>query len=130
VMSYRAWQQHYGGDSAVIGAAFTMNTVQFTVAGIVPPGFFGDQLRPDPPDFWLPLSTEPALNGNGAILNHPDTDWLYIVGRLKPAVNPARVQSEVTAQLQHWLSIQPNVRARDRAQLSRQHIVITPAGRG
>jgi predicted permease len=130
VMSYRAWQQRFGGDSSAIGTTFTINTLPYTLAGIAPPGFFGDQLRPDPPDFWLPLSAEPGLNGNGSILNHADTDWLYIIGRLKPGVNPAGVQSEVTVELQHWLSIQPNLRAPQRAELSKQHIVITPAGRG
>src|SRR5215472_5819515 len=49
VMSYRAWQQHYGGDPSVVGATVTINTVPYSVAGIAPPGFFGDQVRADPP---------------------------------------------------------------------------------
>jgi predicted permease len=130
VMSYRTWQQHFGGDPSVIGSTFVINTVPYTVAGIAPPGFFGDQLRPDPPDFWLPLSTEPALNGQGSILNHPDTDWLYIIGRLKPGVRPASVQSEVTVELQRWLGAQPDLTTRDRAKLQKQHIAVVPAGGG
>ncbi|HUI42785.1 MAG TPA: ABC transporter permease [Terriglobia bacterium] len=130
VISYRTWQQHFGLDPSVVGAAFTINAKPYNVAGVAPPGFFGDQLRPDPPDFWIPLSTEPALNGQGSILNHPDTDWLYIVGRLKPGARPAAVQSKVTVQLQHWLSVQPDLTARDRAELSKQHIVVVSAGGG
>lgn len=130
VMSYRTWQQHFGGDPSVIGSTFTINTLPYTLAGIAPPGFFGDQLRPDPPDFWLPLATDPALNGQSSILNHPDIDWLYLIGRLKPGAKPASVQSEVTVELQQWLTAQPDLTARDRADLSKQHIVVVPAGGG
>ena len=31
----------------------------FTVIGIAPPGFFGDTLRSDPPDMWIPIQQEP-----------------------------------------------------------------------
>jgi MacB-like periplasmic core domain len=55
VMSYRAWQQHYGYDAGVIGSTFVINGKVFTIAGITPPAFYGDRLTSDPPDFWLPL---------------------------------------------------------------------------
>src|SRR6185437_7167131 len=84
VMSYRAWQQHYGGDPTVIGSTFVINSKVFTLAGITPPGFFGDSLTGDPPDFWLPLGSEPLLSGPGSILRLPGEFWLYITGRIKP----------------------------------------------
>ncbi len=130
VMSYRTWQQHYGLDPSVIGATFTFNTVPYTVVGIAPPGFFGDQLRPDPPNFWLPAATEPELDGDNSILNHPDLHWLYAIGRLKPGVNPTRVQSELTLELQRWLAGQPDLSARDRSLLGKQHIELVPGGAG
>jgi MacB-like periplasmic core domain len=52
VMSYRTWQQHFGGDASAVGGTFTINTMPYTVVGIAPPGFFGDTLRSDP----LPIS--------------------------------------------------------------------------
>jgi predicted permease len=130
VMSYRTWRQHFGLDPSVIGAIFTINTMPYTVAGIAPPGFFGDQLRPDPPDFWLPLATEPALRAQNSILSREWDNWLYIIGRLKPGAQPLRVQSEVTVELQRWLSAQPDLTAHDRSELSKQHIVVAPAGGG
>ena len=57
VMSYRVWRQRYGGDPSVIGSTFLIETAPFTIVGIAPPGFFGAVLRPDPPDFWMPLAT-------------------------------------------------------------------------
>jgi len=130
VMSYRAWQQHYGGDPSVVGATFTINTIPYTVVGIAPPGFFGDQVRADPPDFWLPLATEPALNGQGSILKHPGDQWLYAIGRLKPGAKPAAIQSEVTLELQQWLGVQPDLQPRDRPDLGKQHITVVPGGGG
>ncbi len=129
VMSYRTWRQHFGLDPSVIGATFTINQVPYTVAGIAPPGFFGDTLRPDPPDFWLPLATEPTLHGQNSLL-HRDFHWLYIIGRLKPGAQPSSVQSEVTVELQHWLSAQPDLSAHDRSELGKQHVVVAPAGGG
>jgi predicted permease len=130
VMSHRMWQQRFALDSSVIGATLTIDRMPYTVAGIAPPGFFGDQLRPDPPDLWLPLATEPARSGENQILNRPGMHWLYIIGRLKPGASPASIQSKVTVQLQQWLSAQPDLTAQDRSQLSKQHIVVAPAGGG
>jgi predicted permease len=130
VMSYRTWNQRFGLDPSVIGATFTFDNVPYTVAGIAPPGFFGDTLRPDPPDFWLPLATEPLLTGKEGLLNRSDLHWLYIIGRLKPGAKPASVQSEVTVALQRWLSAQPDLTAHDRSELNKQHIVLAPAGGG
>jgi predicted permease len=130
VMSYRTWQTHLGLDPSVVGATFTINTVPYTIVGITPPGFFGDTLRTDPPDFWLPLTTEPALQGLNSILNRPGLHWLHVIGRLKPGARLAGVQPEVTVELQRWLRAQPDLTAYDRSQISKQHIVIAPGGAG
>ena len=130
VMSYRTWQQHFGLDPSVIGAPVNIDNLAFTVIGIAPPGFFGDQLRPDPPDFWLSLAAEPAHDGGTALLHSPGFHWLYIIGRLKPGVNPASIQSKVTAQLQNWLRTQPDLSANQRSRIDKQHIVVAPAKSG
>src|ERR1017187_8438933 len=130
VMSYRAWQEHFGLDPSVIGAAFTINQTPYTIAGIAPPGFFGDRVRPDPPDFWLPLTTEPLLNGQNSILNGPGFYWLYIIGRVKPGVQVAGIQPKVTAQLEQWIAIQPDISPKYRAKMGKQQILVTPAAGG
>ncbi len=130
VMSYRTWETHFGHDPSVIGATFTINTMPYTVVGIAPPGFFGDTLRTDPPDFWLPLATEPALNGPNSILNRPGLHWLHVIGRLKPGAQAAGIQSEVTVELQRWLRARPDLTAYDKSQITKQHIVVGPGGAG
>src|SRR5205823_3284330 len=81
VMSYRLWQQRYQSDPSVIGSVFNLNNKPFTVVGITPPGFFGDTLRNNPPDFFLPLNTEPLLDGD---LYTPNNHWLDLIGRIRP----------------------------------------------
>jgi hypothetical protein len=81
VMSYRLWEQKYRSDPSVIGSIFNLNDKPFTVVGITPPGFFGDSLRLTPPDFFLPLNTEPFAQVDSD-LNKYDTHWLNVIGRI------------------------------------------------
>ncbi|HKT12157.1 MAG TPA: ABC transporter permease, partial [Terriglobia bacterium] len=130
IMDYRTWQTRFGSDTSVLGSTFVINMVPYTIVGIAPPGFFGDTLRSDPPNFWLPLATEPVLNGQNSILKNSSLHWLHVIGRLKPGARPAAVQTEVTTELQRWLGAQPDLTAYDRTQLSKQKIVIGPGGEG
>src|SRR5579864_7375549 len=43
VMSFRTWQEKFGGDRSVVGAGFVVNAQPVTVIGVAPPGFFGDR---------------------------------------------------------------------------------------
>jgi macrolide transport system ATP-binding/permease protein len=129
VMSYRTWQKNFGLDPSVIGGTFAIDSVPFTVVGIAPPRFFGDRLRSDPPDFWLPVSTEPVVDSAGSILK-ADDEWLYSIGRLKPGAKPRQVQSELTVELRRWLLSQSDIPARDRAKIPKQFIPLAPAGGG
>jgi predicted permease len=130
VMSYRVWQQRYGADPGVIGSRLVINSKVFTLAGITPPGFFGDRLTGDPPDFWLPIGTEPVLNGLVSILREPGEFWLYLTGRLKPGVPPAPLQAQLTVELQQWLRTLPKLEEGDRKDISQQRIILTPGGAG
>jgi MacB-like periplasmic core domain len=76
VMSYRLWQRRYGSDPSVVGSVFNMSGKPVTVVGITPPGFFGDTLREVPPDFFLPLATEPLIKGDSTLLRpRTATGW-------------------------------------------------------
>ncbi len=91
VMSYGLWQQRYGSDPSVIGSVFNLNEKPFTVVGIAPPGFFADTLRNIPPDFFLPLNTEPFVQSDDD-LKKSDIHWLDLIGRIQPGVTPASIE--------------------------------------
>jgi predicted permease len=130
MMSYRVWSQHFASDPTVIGGSFVVNSVPVTVAGITPPGFFGETLRSDPPDFWMPLAQEPHLAGETSVYRHPELYWLYVIGRLRPGTSPEQAGAHLTAELRPWLAEQPSVREEDRKDIARAQIVLTPARSG
>jgi predicted permease len=127
VMNYHTWQQRFGRDPAVVGSTLNINGVPYTIGGVTPPQFYGDTLRSDPPDFWLPLVDEPE----SVRLHSTQLEWLYLFGRLKPGIAPERVQARLTVELQQWLgSHREAIPQRDWGEIPRQHIRLTPAGRG
>jgi predicted permease len=132
IVSYRAWKEHYGLDPSLVDGQLIINGMPFTVAGIAAPGFYGDTLRSDPPDLFLPLSQEPALRGGRSLLDHADLHWLYIIGRLKPGDQPGRVQAKLVAQLHRWLNDQAGSSVPDdkRADIARVTLRVVPAGAG
>jgi predicted permease len=103
IMSYRVWQQKYGLDPSVIGSVFNINGKPFTVVGITPPGFFGDTLKTMPPDFFLPLATEPLIQGDSSLLKHADASWLEIIGRTQPGADVRSIQAQMRVELHQWL---------------------------
>jgi hypothetical protein len=83
VLSHRVWQTTYGSEPSIVGSTFVVEGHPFTVAGIAPPGFFGEMLESDPPDIWVPLQQEPLINADGSILRQPVSAWLRMIGRLR-----------------------------------------------
>jgi predicted permease len=131
VLSYAAWQAAHGGDRNVVGSTFYIQSHPVTVVGIAPPGFFGDRINSNPPAMWIPLNAEPVLEGETSILKQPASNWLYVLGRLKPEVAPAALQSKISNTLRHWLATQPayTLNGADR-EIPKQHVVMAPGGAG
>jgi predicted permease len=133
VMSYRTWQNFYASDPSVIGSTFSINGAPVTVVGIAPAGFFGDRLTDTPPDFWLPLATEPYIRGAHSYLNKPNLHWLYLLGRLKPGTSPEQVGSKVSVELQQWLNSgegTSTVGDNDHSRIAKQKVLALPAASG
>jgi predicted permease len=131
VISYQSWQSNYGGDPHVLGATFYFQGQPATVVGITPPGFFGDRITSSPPNFWIPLSAEPLIEGTNSILRVPESNWLYALGRIKRGVSPAALQDKMSGNLRQWLATIPAyVRNGAATLIPKQHVVIVPGGAG
>src|SRR4029079_10500369 len=104
VMAYNAWQNLYGGDPSVVGSTLMIEGKAFTVAGIAPPGFFGETLRADPPDLWLPLQHEPLISGpETSILRQGLSAWLRVIGRLREGATIDGMEARLTVMLHQWM---------------------------
>jgi len=131
VLSYQNWQADYAADPQVIGSTFYLQSRPVTIVGIAPPGFFGDRVDSNPPALWIPLSAEPVLHGERSILNHASSNWLYVIGRLKPGVDLANLQNRLSASLRQWMLTQSEYVEQGRDSLiPKQHVVLVPGGAG
>jgi len=130
VMSYAKWQRQFNGDRAVLGTTFLVNTKPVTIVGVAPDGFYGDRISNSPPDYFLPLETMTAL-ADVPYVHDPVTDWLYIVGRVKPGVALGPLQEKVNAIVRHAFSTQGAFSTEDgKRSLARVHAVLAPGGAG
>jgi len=130
VLSYQNWHDNYAADPSVIGSTFWINTKPVTIAGIAPEGFYGDRLVSTPPDYYLPIQSLDSILGVDYV-SDPKTQWIYIVGRLRPGVALPALQQKINNLFRQIIAPDP-VYAGDkgRASLSRAHIVLAPAGAG
>jgi predicted permease len=101
VISYRCWQERFGGSVAVVGSSVAVERIAATIVGIAPPGFLGVEVG-RPFDLIFPIRTEPQVLPSIAF--NDDIAWMNIVLRLKPGVP----LESATAALR---AIQPQVRA-------------------
>src|SRR5262245_5614098 len=103
VMSHHTWASTYGGDPSLVGSAVMIQGHPFTVVGIAPPGFFGETLRADPPNLWIPLQQEPLIEGDGSLLRQPISAWLRVIGRLRAGATIDGMGPRLTGVLRHWM---------------------------
>src|SRR5579862_2147994 len=103
VLSHQAWQATYGNETSVVGSTFIIEGHPFTVIGVAPPGFFGETLRSDPPDIWLPVQQEPLIDGSGELLHQSVSAWLRMMGRLRPGASVAGMAPRLTGVLRQWM---------------------------
>jgi len=134
VLSHRVWQISYGSDPSVVGSTFVIEGHPFTVIGVAPPGFFGETLRSDPPDIWIPVQQEPLINGEGALLNQSVPAWLRMMGRLRPGATIAGMAPRLTGVLRQWMQYDSGYPANWMPDvirmLPKQVINVVPAGAG
>jgi predicted permease len=103
----------------------------FTIIGIAPPGFYGDRLRADPPDFYFPIAFEPLLMQQSSVLHVPNQSWLYVIGRMRPGAQPSQVEAKLTGELRQWLpTLASHFTTQQIAKIPKQFIKIGPGGAG
>jgi len=91
VISDRLWREHYHSDPSVIGKPLRVSNGQYTIAGVMPPGFN----FPDDVDLWLRLNWDLTQHSRGA-------HFMQAIARMKPGVTveqASRELSRLTARL-------------------------------
>jgi predicted permease len=85
-ISYGFWQNHFRGDSSVIGQSMIVNQTVVNIAGVLPRNFQGVLVGEDP-ELILPMQVDVAFRGPArSIVRDPGYLTLTAIGRLKPGV--------------------------------------------
>jgi predicted permease len=130
VVSYETWKTRFNSEASLVGSAIRVNTKPVTVVGVAPDGFYGDRLSGSPPEFYLPIETMPSI-ANVPYVHGSDMQWLYLIGRMKPGISQAQLAQKVSILLRRELTSERRFTSEaNKAELRRQHIVLTPGGGG
>jgi predicted permease len=143
VLSYAFWQQHLGGSASVIGSPILLNSVPFTVIGVVDRSFTGVWVD-GPTDMWIPVVMQHAVQyrqnfsaARGRTMDpwlaRDDITWLTLVARAPVAVTPALRAALEAAHLRPLVDMADAAAAdsdRREAFLAANRLRLTPFTRG
>src|SRR2546423_3259528 len=92
VISYNCWQRRFGGDPAVVGKTFELNSRPFVIIGVAPKGFVGTEVAYDP-EMFVPVMMAKTIEPGSRWIDKRDSNNLFTVGRLKPGVSFAQAKA-------------------------------------
>ena len=130
VLSHRYWRARFQGNPAIVGRSITLNGLPFTVAGVLPRGFFGTEVGRSP-DVFIPLALRDQLLPGGPGLMQPNRFWLRVMARLKPGVTEQQAAAQFQALYQkHVDELGGTVAPGLRRFLQQRRIALAPGARG
>lgn len=87
VLSYDFWAGRFGADTALIGSSLQFSGTQYSVIGVMPPGFDFESGS----KYWLPLAPVLDPNARAGIRN------VTVIARLAPGITIGQARAEVSA---------------------------------
>src|SRR5579885_3229862 len=104
VLGYSLWKTRYAKDRAIVGKSIEVARHPVTVIGVAPEGFVGAApgLRDD---LWVTLD---PLGSDPWRMTHRDSDWLILIGRLRPGVSRGQAAQYLDAQMNHIVVAYPD----------------------
>src|SRR6201993_2681968 len=104
VLGYALWNMRYGKDPAIVGKSIEVARHPVTVIGVAPEGFVGAApgLRDD---LWVTLD---PLGNDVWRMTHRDSDWLIVIGRLRPGVSRGQAAQDLDTVMHHIVVAYPD----------------------
>jgi predicted permease len=131
VMSFQTWEEKFGRSPSVIGSSLVVNGRPITVVGIGPPGFFGERITENPPSLWLPLHLNAVLSPQTDQIDHPETQWLNLIGRVAPGTAISPIQARMNVELLEFLrSPLSKITGPEAKLIPKQYLRLSPGGAG
>jgi predicted permease len=101
VISYRLWQNRFGGDRSVVGSTLQINGQPVQVVGITGDEFLGASPVAMVSDIWLPMTVQQRIApelANGLLQNRKLSDF-HIIGRLSPGIATKQAEAALDSQV-------------------------------
>src|SRR6201985_1322660 len=97
ILGYSLWKTRYAKDPQIVGRSIEVARHPLTVIGVAPEGFVGAApgLRDD---LWVTLD---PLGSDGWRMTHRDSDWLIVIGRLRPGVSRGQAAQDLDTVMHH-----------------------------
>jgi len=86
VISAETWQRYFGADRTIIGRNVDLNSVSYTIIGVLPPG----SAYPAAGEFWMPLSLMDKESQASRVWH-----TVNVLGRLKPGIALGQAQADM-----------------------------------
>jgi putative ABC transport system permease protein len=94
VVGHEAWTRKFRADPSVIGRSIRIEGVPVTIVGVGPKGHRGTINIGIVTDFWLPISSLPALGAPPRVLERrPEEAAFFVKARLRDGVTVAQAQA-------------------------------------
>ena len=135
LISYRFWQDRFARDPNVLGRRLRIHNTSFDIIGVASPQFHGETVGVAP-DIWIPLSMQSEIYPARDFLSQEakpfhKTEWLHVMGRLKPGVSFAQAKASINAEFQQLLLSQTaGMSSDDQHRFLNQHLAVVEGSRG
>src|SRR5579859_2066335 len=136
VISYNFWQSRFAGDRSVPGHSIRIRQTSYNIIGVAPPQFFGETVG-FAPDVWVPLTMQAEVfPGEDWLTTEKNpvekTEWLQVMGRLKPGVTVAQAKAGMELTFQQYLQSQlgSGVPKDNQKDFLNQHIALIAGNQG
>ena len=125
VISYRLWQERFGGAASVVGTLITVDRTPVTIVGVTTPEFFGVEVGKT---FDVVFPIHMQFKTRDSIYYDVDTPYLNVMLRLKPGQSLAVASAALRA-------VQPQIRAAamprpSNPEFLKDPMMLEPAGAG
>jgi putative ABC transport system permease protein len=88
VLSYGLWRSAFGGDPNIVGRNISLNAMNHTVVGVMPPDFFfpNPQIR-----IWTAVGMDPKM-----LVEMRRPHFMSVIARLRPGFSIAQARAQMT----------------------------------
>ena len=112
LLGYAFWKKEFAGDPTIVGRQITLlrgkdNRNKVDIWGVLPPDFRGIDNGEDR-DLWMSAETWAAI-ADPRDLTSREFRWFYVLGRLAPGANVAKVNDEVSTMAKGWRAADPAI---------------------